>query len=124
MVYFCYQDNLDVLNLRTQNQTLDYLRGASREFLEAHTVGIDQGVVRPVQAENEVFDLTLPQKRKKKEAYLKRCQRRLSRQKKDIMRGILLNHGHHRGKEGEMDFLLAEETVVTSKKHTEAGKVW
>lgn len=93
-VSFCYQDDFDESNLRTQSQTLDYLRGASREFLEAHTVGIDRGVIRPVQAGNEVFDLTLPQKRKKKkkEAYLKRCQRRLSRQKKGSKRRCKTKH--------------------------------
>lgn len=93
-VSFCYQDDLDDSTLRTQKETLDYLRGASREFLEAHTIGIDRGIVRPVQAGNEVFDLTLAQKRnkKKKEAYLKRYQRRLSRQKKGSKRRFKMKH--------------------------------
>lgn len=87
-VSFCYKDELDESNLKTQKQTLDYLRGSSREFLENHTIGIDRGVVRPVQAGNDVFDLTSNQKRnkKKQEAYLKFYQRRLARQKKGSKR--------------------------------------
>ena len=46
-------------------------------------MGIDRGVVRPVQAGSEVFDLTPEQKRNKegRERYLKRYQRRLSKQR-------------------------------------------
>ena len=51
-------------------------------------IGIDRGVIRPVQAGNQVFDLTEDHKKKKKgkEKYLKRCQRRLSKQQKGSKR--------------------------------------
>ena len=83
-VSFCYEDDLDQSNLLTQEENLKYLQKASRDFLENNTVGIDRGVVRPVQAGAEVFDLTLEQKKNKagRERYLKRYQRRLAKQKK------------------------------------------
>ena len=54
------------------------------DYLEKITVGIDRGVKRPIQAGDAIYDLTKEQKRKKraKEKYIKRCQMRLSRQKK------------------------------------------
>lgn len=83
-VSFCYEDGLDESNLLTQEENLKYLQQSDRSFLAQHTVGIDRGVVRPVQAGSEVFDLTPEQKRNKegREQYLKRYQRRLSRQRK------------------------------------------
>jgi putative transposase len=83
-VSFCYEDDLDGSNLSTQEENLKYLRDADRSFLENNTVGIDRGVVRPVQAGAEVFDLTQEQKKNKagRERYLKRYQRRLAKQKK------------------------------------------
>lgn len=56
--------------------------------LASRVVGIDRGVVRPVQAGDKTFDLTAEQKRKKlgKEKYLKRMQRRLAGQKKGSRR--------------------------------------
>ena len=83
-VSFCYEDDLDESNLLTQEENLKYLRGANRDFLENHVVGIDRGVVRPVQAGGDVFDLTSVQKKNKrdKEQYLKRYQRRLAKQKR------------------------------------------
>lgn len=75
---------MDDTSLATGHDHLKYLRGASLEFLNQHTVGIDRGIVRPVQAGAEVFDLTPEQKRSKTRTarYLKRLQRRLARQKK------------------------------------------
>ena len=83
-VSFCYEDDLDESNLLTQEENLKYLRGVDRSFLEDHVVGLDRGVVRPVQAGAEVFDLTPEQKKNKvgRERYLKRYQRRLAKQKK------------------------------------------
>jgi putative transposase len=83
-VSFCYEDDLDISELNTQKDNLKYLCKASKEYLEKHTVGIDRGVVRPVQAGSEVYDLTPNQKRSRnvKEVYLKRYQRRLSEQVK------------------------------------------
>lgn len=83
-VSFCYEDDLDESNLLTQEDNLKYLQGVSRAFLEDHTVGIDRGVIRPIQAGAEVFDLAPEQKKNKarRERYLKRYQRRLAKQKK------------------------------------------
>jgi len=64
-VSFCYEDGLDESNLLTQEENLKYLRGVDRSFLEDHVVGLDLGVVRPVQAGAEVFDLTSEQKKNK-----------------------------------------------------------
>ena len=82
-VSFCYDDEED-LNLPTKKQHLEYLKDCKREELESMTVGIDRGVARPVQVEDYFFDFTEEQKRKKKakERYVRRCQRRLSKQKK------------------------------------------
>jgi putative transposase len=87
-VSFCYEDGLDDSNLLTGEENLKHLQAASRNFLENNTVGIDRGVVRPVQAGTEVFDLTPEQKKSKlgRERYLKRYQRRLSKQKKGSKR--------------------------------------
>jgi putative transposase len=87
-VSFCYEDDLDESNLLTQEENLKHLRGADRSFLENNVVGIDRGVVRPVQAGSEVFDLTPEQKKSKlsREKYLKSYQRRLSKQKKSSNR--------------------------------------
>jgi putative transposase len=87
-VSYCYEDDLDESSLLTQEENLKYLRGADRDFLENHVVGIDRGVVRPVQAGGDVFDLEPEQKKNKrdKEQYLKRYQRRLAKQKKGSKR--------------------------------------
>lgn len=87
-VSFCYEDDLDESSLLTQEENLKYLRGADRDFLENHVVGIDRGVVRPVQAGGDVFDLGPEQKKNKrdKEQYIKRYQRRLAKQKKGSKR--------------------------------------
>lgn len=83
-VSFCYEDNLDESGLLSQEDNLMYLRGTSPKFLEKYTVGLDRGVVRPVQAGVKAFDLSLEQKQNKRgrEWYLKRYQRRLAKQKK------------------------------------------
>jgi len=87
-VSFCYEDDIDESSLLTQEDHLNYFRGSDRKFLENYTVGIDRGVVRPVQAGGDVFDLTSEQKNSKlgREKYLKRYQRRLAKQKKGSKR--------------------------------------
>lgn len=87
-VSFCYEDGLDESNLMSQEDNLKHLRGSTREFLEKHTIGIDRGIVRPIQAGEDVFDLTRGQKKSKSrmEKYLKRYQKRLSKQKKGSSR--------------------------------------
>ncbi len=83
-VAFCYDDSVDESTLLDEKEHLEFLRGCSEEYLEHHTVGIDRGVARPVQFGSKVFDFTDEQKRKKilKEKYIKKYQKRLSKQKK------------------------------------------
>lgn len=81
-VSFSYEDKIDESLLATQREHLDFLKSSSREFLESYTLGIDRGVVRPVQAGDDIFDFSVEQKRQKiaKEWGLKRYQRRMARQ--------------------------------------------
>jgi putative transposase len=83
-VSFCFEDISEEENQPTKIQHLEYLRSSSREDLENATIGIDRGVVRPVQAGCRTFDFSNEQKRKKKskERFIRRCQRRLSQQQK------------------------------------------
>jgi putative transposase len=87
-VSLAFDDGIDESGLNDQEAFLKVLSQCSQENLEKMTIGIDRGVVRPVQAGKECFDLTPEQKRKKrgKEKYLKRLQRRLSKQKKGSRR--------------------------------------
>ncbi len=83
-VSFCYDDHIKEEDLITQKEHLEYLKSLSSDYLGKITIGIDRGVKRPIQAGDTVYDLTEEQKRKKraKEKYIKRCQKRLSHQKK------------------------------------------
>ena len=87
-VCFCYEDEPSQEGLFDQKEHLKYLNGMSREELEKITVGIDRGVARPIQAGSETFDFSEEQKKRKKakEKYIKRCQRRLSKQQKGSKR--------------------------------------
>ena len=87
-VSFCYDDDLKEEELIGQKEHLKYLSSKSKEDLLERTIGIDRGIARPVQAGSSVFDFTDSQKRSKsrKERYLKKYQRRLSRQKKGSKR--------------------------------------
>jgi putative transposase len=83
-VSLVFDDEIDEKSLIDQKTYFDLLSQCSRKELEKITIGIDRGIVRPVQAGEEVFDFTPEQKKNKrgKEKYLKRFQRRLSKQKK------------------------------------------
>jgi putative transposase len=99
-VSFCYEASSDKITT-TDKAHLDYLKSASTEFLEAHVVGIDRGVVIPVQAGNTSFDFSDEQKKKKEKTqrYIKRLQRKLARQKKGAKRRQRTKHRlarHHR----------------------------
>ena len=87
-ISFCYENGKLTQNQPTKEQHLKYLHGFSREELAAMTVGIDRGIVRPIQAGEAVFDFSKEQKKakKEKERYIRRCQRRLSRQNKGSKR--------------------------------------
>ncbi|MFW8565232.1 RNA-guided endonuclease InsQ/TnpB family protein [Orrella sp. 11846] len=83
-ISFCYEDGFDAVGLKTNQQHLDYLRDESDEYLEQNTIGIDRGVAIPVQAGEKSFDFSEGQKKNlsESERYIKRLQRRLSRQTK------------------------------------------
>lgn len=83
-VSFCYNDELDESLLSDQRKHLSHLKSFSQEFLETKTLGVDRGIVRPVQAGQDVYDFTSEQKDKKiaKEKAFKRYQKRIARQKK------------------------------------------
>ena len=87
-ISFCYEDDLNESNLFNTQKHLDHLRGSSREELESITVGIDRGVTRPVQAGKSYFDFTKEQKNKKKrkEKYIRRCQKALAKKIKGSKR--------------------------------------
>jgi putative transposase len=85
-VSFCYENVNE--DLSTNEEHLEHLKNLDRSQLEQITVGVDRGIKRPVQAGDEVYDFSPEQKRKKKakERYIKRCQRRLSRKQKGSKR--------------------------------------
>lgn len=87
-VSFCYEDDVDESKLNTNKEHLKYLNGATEDYLNKYTIGIDRGVCRPVQAGSQVYDFTRAQKIKKhrKEKYIKRCQKRLAKQQKGSKR--------------------------------------
>lgn len=87
-VSFCYEDGLNTDDLQTQEEHLQYLQTLPQSELEKIVIGVDRGVKRPVQAGENVFDFSEEQKKKKtgKEKYIKRCQKRLSKQKKGSRR--------------------------------------
>ena len=80
-VSFCYGEP-EQSHFNFNKANLKHLKTASTAWLEAHTVGIDRGVSIPVQANDISFELSPNQKRKKikQEKYVKRMQRKLSRQ--------------------------------------------
>jgi putative transposase len=81
-VSFCYEDGKKY-NALSLNEHLTYLQGATKQYLNAHVIGIDRGVVIPVQAGDQSFDFTPGQKKNKTKAeqYVKRLQRKLAKQK-------------------------------------------
>lgn len=83
-VSFCYDDGIKNNSLISQEDHLDHLRKYTFDELDQITTGIDRGVSVPVQAGDSIFDFTDEQKAKKrgKEKYIRRCQRRLAKQKK------------------------------------------
>ena len=87
-VAFCYDDGLEAPLAFSPADHLKYLRDQDAGFLANHVVGIDRGVVRPVQAGAAAFDLTPAQKRHKAnhERYIRQYQRRLARQSKGSRR--------------------------------------
>lgn len=83
-VSFCYEDGVDESDLPAPAEHLAALRHCSEAELTQRVVGIDRGVARPVQAGDNVYRLTDRQAKHKRthEQYVKRLQRKVSRQQK------------------------------------------
>ncbi len=83
-VSFCYDDGFDEKTLPSDEEHLSYLKGATKSFLQEKTVGLDRGVAVPVHAGYKAFDFTKEQRlsSSKSQRYIKRLQRRLSKQVK------------------------------------------
>ena len=91
-VSFCFDDGSEAP--ATDKDNLQWLQGATREWLEEHTRGIDRGVTIPVHTGEFSHDFTDNQKKKmaKRSRYLKRLQRRLARQDKGSNRRQKTKH--------------------------------
>ena len=83
-VSFAYEDGFSEEHLKSAEEYLKSLRGCSKEELEEYTIGIDRGVVRPVQAGDKVYDFSEEQKRnlKKNDCSTVKAQKKLARQEK------------------------------------------
>lgn len=81
-VSFCYDINND--EPESPNDTLDWLKEASDEYLDRYVIGLDRGIAIPVHTGKECFDFEKKQRinLNKTERYKKRLQRRLSKQDK------------------------------------------
>jgi putative transposase len=92
-VSFCYHTGSEEA-MTTDQAHLDYLKDSSRPFLEGHVVGIDRGVIIPVQAGDVSYDFSKAQKKKKEKSqrYVKRLQRKLARQQKGSHRRQRTKH--------------------------------
>ncbi|KEY61003.1 RNA-guided endonuclease TnpB family protein [Serratia sp. DD3] len=93
-VSFCYENGVDESTLSSNAEHLAFLQGASREFLEQHTIGIDRGVAIAAQAGEISFDFSARQKRhlSKADRYLHRLQRKLAKQQKGANRRTKTQH--------------------------------
>jgi putative transposase len=81
-VSFGFDDGVE--DVANDVDNLDYLRGATPEWLEDNVTGVDRGVAISAHTGNAQYDFTANQKRNKEksEQYIKRLQRRLAKQKK------------------------------------------
>jgi len=124
LVSFCYEDGIDEADLPNLEDHFSYVKDSTREELEAITIGIDRGVIIPVQAGNDAFDFSEEQKRKKrvKEKYLKRCQKMLSRRKKGSKRRQKIKHklskAHEKISNIRKDFCHKTSRKIVDKEET------
>lgn len=83
-VSFSYDDGKLDDNHLTNVEHLRWLRRCSVDQLESLITPLDRGVARPVQTHDATYtvDNTALRKQRGREKYLKRCQRKLARQKK------------------------------------------
>ena len=91
---FCYENKVSDVGQSTNEEHLAFLQGATREYLEEHTKGIDRGVAIPVHAGDQTYDFSEDQKKSmsKSDRYIKRLQRRLARQQKGSNRRARTKH--------------------------------
>ena len=82
-VSFCYDDGGETVPV-TDKENLEYLKGASEQWLKEHVVGVDRGVVVPAHTGENAYNFSVGQDRhlKQQERYRKRLQRRLAKQVK------------------------------------------
>ncbi len=85
-VSFCYDD--DSYEPATDKDNRVWLKGASKEWLDEYVIGVDRGVVIPAHTGVKAYDFTINQKSTmdKRKRYIKKLQRRLSRQTKGSSR--------------------------------------
>lgn len=112
-VSFCYEDDSE-LGVFKPDEHLDFLRGMTHEQLKDITVGIDRGVVIPVQAGEKKFDFSQQQKNhlSKADLYIKRLQRKLARQQKGSNRRAKTKHriAKHHAKKSNIRIDFAHKT--------------
>ncbi|MCB5226043.1 transposase [Alishewanella sp. 16-MA] len=120
-VSFCYEDNATVDN--TLEDHFKYLQQCTRTELESKVIGIDRGVVRPIQFGDTVINYTEQQLKKIKghERHLRQLQRKIARQQKDSnrRRKTLYRVARKKAQQGNIrhDFChKASRTIVSSTK--------
>ena len=81
-VSFCYEDNQPEPS--TEKENLEYLKGASEQWLNEYVVGVDRGVVVPAHTGEKTYCFSAGQDKhlKQQERYRKRLQRRMAKQVK------------------------------------------
>lgn len=83
-VSFSYEDNIDAGKLMDLEEHLAWLRTTSVDELKEMVTGIDRGVARPIQTQDETIcptEIALV-RQQRRERYIRRLQRRLARQAK------------------------------------------
>lgn len=81
-VSFCYDNGSQAPT--TDKEHLLWLKGATKKWLDENVIGVDRGVAIPVHTGEKTYDFTCNQQknRDKRKRYIKKLQRRLSRQNK------------------------------------------
>jgi len=93
-VSFCYENCINGDGLLSNSEHFEFLHGATKEYLDVNVVGIDRGVKIPVHTGDITFDFTDNQKKKiaKSDRYIKRLQRKLTKQTKGSNRRRKTKH--------------------------------
>lgn len=82
-VSFCYENDQISDEILENSDHLMHLKGATVQYLQGNTLGVDRGVTIPVHAGGSTFDFTDNQKKSmlKSQRFIKRAQKRLAKQK-------------------------------------------